>query len=381
MAISINWGTKVIYIPKNDTLDVTPAGSPREIRQLSIDQFRLTLNDLQDNVDGMTFLTTHLHTAPISLGGVTLAKVIEIINGYTVTFEDGQYAVNLAGANSNIADVTNVNQVSVRSANSAGLQDLSTLLTAAYQGQVVVSNTGQAGTFIPIGTRATPVNNFTDAITISSTLGIRRIQLATSGTLSTGVVASGRTFFGDNSSVDTLQIDDGANVSDCSFNELTVSGTLDGNNIFRNCTVANISYVNGLLQECSLTGTISIDGTAQANLINCWSGTAGIADNQLVTIDMGGAGNSLALRNYAGGILLRNYTGGGAITLDFSSGRIIIDASCTGGSIGIRGVCDVTDNSTVNCTVLDQTLNSGLDVINEGVKKASLLVPHTGNIA
>lgn len=381
MAISINWGTKVIYIPKNDTLDVTPAGSPREIRQLSIDQFRLTLNDLQDNVDGMTFLTTHLHTAPISLGGVTLAKVIEIINGYTVTFEDGQYAVNLAGANSNIADVTNVNQVSVRSANSAGLQDLSTLLTAAYQGQVVVANTGQAGTFIPIGTRATPVNNFTDAITISSTLGIRRIQLATSGTLSTGVVASGRTFFGDNSSVDTLQIDDGANVSDCSFNELTVSGTLDGNNIFRNCTVANISYVNGLLQECSLTGTISIDGTAQANLINCWSGTAGIADNQLVTIDMGGAGNSLALRNYAGGILLRNYTGGGAITLDFSSGRIIIDASCTGGSIGVRGVCDVTDNSTVNCTVLDQTLNSGLDVINEGVKKASLLVPHTGNIA
>ena len=381
MAISINWGTKVIYIPKNDTLDVTPAGSPREIRQLSIDEFRLTLNDLQDNVDGMTFLTTHLHTAPISLGGVTLAKVIEIINGYTVTFEDGQYAVNLAGANSNIADVTNVNQVSVRSANSAGLQDLSTLLTAAYQGQVVVASTGQAGTFIPIGTRATPVNNFTDAITISSTLGIRRIQLATSGTLSAGVVASGRTFFGDNSSVDTLQIDDGANVSDCSFNELTVSGTLDGNNIFRNCTVANISYVNGLLQECSLTGTISIDGTAQANLINCWSGTAGIADNQLVTIDMGGAGNSLALRNYAGGILLRNYTGGGAVTLDFSSGRIIIDASCTGGSIGVRGVCDVTDNSTVNCTVLDQTLNSGLDVINEGVKKASLLVPHTGNIA
>ena len=52
---------------------------------------------------------------------VTRGRVVEIINGYTVTFEDGQYAVNLTGANSNISDVANVNQVSIRAANSAGL--------------------------------------------------------------------------------------------------------------------------------------------------------------------------------------------------------------------------------------------------------------------
>jgi hypothetical protein len=55
------------------------------------------------------------------LAGIILARVVELINSYTITFEDGQYAVNLTGANSNIADKVNVNQVSVRASNSAGL--------------------------------------------------------------------------------------------------------------------------------------------------------------------------------------------------------------------------------------------------------------------
>ena len=57
----------------------------------------------------------------MTLGGLTLSRVVEIIAPYTITFEDGQYAVNLVGANNNIADKTNVNQVSVRSSNSAGM--------------------------------------------------------------------------------------------------------------------------------------------------------------------------------------------------------------------------------------------------------------------
>ena len=375
MATTINFATKVISVPRADMTLIQ--STPTEIRQLSIDQFRLDLKAILATIVGMPNPDTHIRNPSVTVGGVVLASVIEMVNGYTITFEDGQYAVNLAGANSNIADVVNVNQVSVRSANSAGLQDLSTLLTAAYQGQVVFSTAGQAGTAIPVGTRATPVDNFSDAITIANKLGIRRIQLATSGTLLTGAAATGKVFAGDNATVDTLQLRTGADVTDCGFDNLTVSGTLDGNNIFKNCTVNDISYVNGILQECSLTGTISVDGTAQANIINCWSGTAGIADNQLVTINMGGSGNSLALRNYSGGLKITNYTGGGAITLDFASGRVVIDATCTAGSIGIRGIAEVTDNSSAGCTVQDETVNSSLEIINNGVKNSSILVPHT----
>lgn len=113
---TIDYSTRVISVLQSELTLVS--GS---IYELDIDNFRLALNDLADDEEGMPFPTTHVHVAPITFGTTTLARVVEIINGYTVTFEDGSYAVELVGANSNIANVTNLNQVSVRSNNSAGL--------------------------------------------------------------------------------------------------------------------------------------------------------------------------------------------------------------------------------------------------------------------
>jgi hypothetical protein len=74
----------------------------------------------------MPFDDTHSHNAQVTIAGVTLARVIEIINGYTITFEDGQYVVFLVNANSNIIEETNKNQVSLASSNSAGLIEVDT---------------------------------------------------------------------------------------------------------------------------------------------------------------------------------------------------------------------------------------------------------------
>jgi len=126
MAISIDWGTSVINIPQADLTSL--GGSNYE---LNLNTFRLTLKDLEDSADGMGFLKTHNHNTEITVGGVTLARVIEILDPYTITFEDGQYAVNLIGANSNIGDKINLNQVSVRSSNSAGLTSKTEPLTLA----------------------------------------------------------------------------------------------------------------------------------------------------------------------------------------------------------------------------------------------------------
>lgn len=114
--ITINWATKVINVPQAYLTDLTGG-----IYEMDINQFRLDLKNLEDDVDGMVFPHTHNHNTTITVGGVTLSRVVEIINGYTVTFENAQYAVNLVNANSNISDITNVNQVSIRSANTAGL--------------------------------------------------------------------------------------------------------------------------------------------------------------------------------------------------------------------------------------------------------------------
>jgi hypothetical protein len=119
VAISIDWATGVIFVPKAD-LALISAGPP-EIRELDLDAFRLELKNLEDDEAGMPFLDTHEYTPPKTLGGVTLARTVEIINGYTVEFEDAQYTVNVVGGNSNMSDVKVQNQVSVNTFNSAGL--------------------------------------------------------------------------------------------------------------------------------------------------------------------------------------------------------------------------------------------------------------------
>jgi len=120
--ITVNWHTKEIFVPKSYLTVVSI--TPFEILSLDINQFRLDLRSLEADLnEGSSYLKTHTHNSPITVGGVTLARVVEIVSGYTVTFEDGAYRVNLNGGNNNIADVVNLNQVQVRSSNSAGLTD------------------------------------------------------------------------------------------------------------------------------------------------------------------------------------------------------------------------------------------------------------------
>lgn len=116
MAISINWPTGVISIPKSDLTLISG-----DVYEYDVNAFRLELKDLEDDSEGMMWPDTHRHNTSVTLSGVVYARVVEIINGYTVTFENGMYAVNLYGANHNIIDVNNRNMVGVASTNSAGL--------------------------------------------------------------------------------------------------------------------------------------------------------------------------------------------------------------------------------------------------------------------
>lgn len=116
MAITVNWATKVINVPQADLVLIS--GS---LYEFDVDEFRLSLKEIEDSEIGMGQPDTHQHSTQVVLSGVTYARTFEIINGYTVTFEDGQYSVRCVGANHNIADVKNVNQVSLIVGNSAGL--------------------------------------------------------------------------------------------------------------------------------------------------------------------------------------------------------------------------------------------------------------------
>lgn len=142
MAITIDRINKVISIPKADT---TLVSSTPDIRSIDVDTLRLALKVIEASEEGMPFDDTHVHTPPVTFAGVTLARIVEIINGHTITFEDGQYAVNIVGGNSNIADVTNVNQVSLRSFNSAGLVQVTSGSGVTSQDKTDIANLTNAG--------------------------------------------------------------------------------------------------------------------------------------------------------------------------------------------------------------------------------------------
>lgn len=118
MPISVDWPNSIITIPQSY---LSPLGGNRY--ELDVNQFRLDLKDLEDSEDGSVWPDTHRHNTQTILSGVTYARTFEILSPYTVTFEDTgtPYTVVCVGANHNIADVKNVNNVSLIIGNSAGM--------------------------------------------------------------------------------------------------------------------------------------------------------------------------------------------------------------------------------------------------------------------
>lgn len=343
MAITIDWGTRVIFIPRNDLTLIQLA--PTEIRELNLNEFRMSLKDLEDSEDGIAFPDTHRHNTEVTIAGLVLARVIEIINGYTITFEDGQYAVNLVGANSNVADVVNVNQVSVRSQNSAGLISSMLIEYASYQDCVTVDVTSPwIGTLHPIGTNQRPVNNMLDAILIAKSRGFQTLRLLSSmnstSDLSDYIVVGISRSVSLNMLSHTCQ-------RGCRFRNLTITGQMCGQICsFDECDLHNLSNVQGTISNGTLAGIITLTGS-NTNVVDCSSGRT--VDYGRTIIDMDTNPKNLQIRRFSGGLILRNFTfPDNRVVLDFAPGALEIDSSCTAGTIVVHGEATIIDNGGPN---------------------------------
>jgi hypothetical protein len=88
--------------------------------------FRLGLNAIMESDEGMPFVDPISHFTEVTISGVVYARLIEMINGYSIVFSpDAQWSVRLAGSNNNLWDIEAgilvQNQVQVIPQNSAGL--------------------------------------------------------------------------------------------------------------------------------------------------------------------------------------------------------------------------------------------------------------------
>lgn len=350
MAIDIQWGTGVIVIPRADMplIQTTPV----EVRELNLTTLHLILRDLEDDFIGMAYSSTHKYSGPVTISGVELALVMEILEPYTLTFEDGQYAVNITGGNSNVADRVNINNVGLRTANSAGLVQSSEIQFSSYQNVVTIDQAnGTAGQVYPLGTVQSPVNNLTDAKFIANLRGLDAISVKGNFTFLETDTLNNFTVIGQAPRKTTITLTDAATITNCTFENATVTGTLDGGVDINHCHIGALTYVDGALHDCELQAAPIVLSGVKADFIRCWSGVAG--GGSYAHIDMNGGGTDLLIRDFHGGLTLQNHTAGeDAVSVDMSSGQLILDNTITAGTFTIRGVCKVIDNSGPGATII-----------------------------
>jgi hypothetical protein len=117
MAYQVDWAAKSIYIPLADL--IFEGGSVYTLRLYN--DFRKEIRRLEwEFSEGLWAPQIMSYTDPLTFSGITLSAAIQIINGYTITFEDAAVDVLLREANSNLVDVTVRNQVRPIPFNTAG---------------------------------------------------------------------------------------------------------------------------------------------------------------------------------------------------------------------------------------------------------------------
>jgi len=257
------------------------------------------------------------------------------------------------------------------------------LAFSTYQGGVCInavngnSGVGQVGTD-QIGTRRAPSNNTDDVLTILVREGLHRIFVAVDLDTDTQIPATpntnfsaGYAFIGDSPFIN-FTLGTGVNMTNCSLDNFTLNGELDGVNNLIKCRVGTITNMSGQIQSCDLIGDINING--DLIIEHSYSGKEGLLYPRVLGI----GSDTLIVRDMRGSLGVGGVTGG-THTIGVYGGRIVIEASCSGGTLYLRGdPYEVLDLSGGAVTLVDQTGSLKLDLI---YKSADLDINPTGKLA
>ncbi len=193
------------------------------------------------------------------------------------------------------------------------------------------------------GTADNPVRTWADALTLSASLKIKRFHIINGSTITLSGNSDHFTLIGSNW---TLALN-GQSCSDIYvFGAESVTGTCTGGTApeFYQCVFGDATLPPSHLDRCGLTGTITAGSTGSFTLDSCYSLVSGVS---APIFDFGAAiaNEDLHLRHYSGGIEIKNLGGTGTDSMSLEGhGQLILNASCSAGTIAMRGHFTITDN-------------------------------------
>jgi len=219
-------------------------------------------------------------------------------------------------------------------------------------GVAVSPATGEPGTGNdvnnnPIGTRIAPSDNMADAHYILMARGLDKFYLMDSLTIGATDLSMGHAFIGDSPFI-VLTIEIAADVTNCSVTNLSLTGELDGLNSITNCSLKAVTNVSGIVHNCELTDDITLSGGI--HIIESYSAKSGAGYINITTgahtIEVSDWHRSLGLKGMTAGIH----------TIEMYGGQLHLDATCTGGTIYVRGAYSLPpDDQSTGTVVIDQS--------------------------
>lgn len=211
---------------------------------------------------------------------------------------------------------------------------------------------GTAGTTdFENGTVENPVDTIADANTLAASLNINRFRVAPGSTITFAASQDDQEFEGNGW---TLALG-GQSISDSHIVGADVSGIATGATAphFRECHMGACTLPPALLTDCGLANEITAGSVGTFILDGCYSEVAGTSAPGW---DFGAAVGSvnLNIRHYSGGIEIANMGSAGTDTMSLEGfGQLIIAATCSAGTVAIRGNFTVTDNAGAVLTLSD----------------------------
>lgn len=194
------------------------------------------------------------------------------------------------------------------------------------------------------GTQENPFNNITDAVDKAEDENIRIIDLQGDIILDRNV--KNFTIQG----IGVPEVDcSGYNVQGSHFHQVKFKGAFSGSVVVRDSFILDGAYIDGVIENSALSGTITcIDGSTSL-FKDC---TSAVPNGGTATLDMNATGTCFVnMTGYNGKITVTNCNQPtDSLIINLNSGEVVIDSSCTAGTITITGVGVVVNNgsSSVN---------------------------------
>jgi len=282
-------------------------------------------------------------------GGTAYEQIgtITAVNGTTIREEI------FALSNAHVGTGINLGKVRFRFQSADGTAFATDRLLCAYS--VVTKSVGYSDGAIWVNTNAAntntedyvdgtadnPVSTWAAAKTISASMGIKKFHIVNGSTITLDANSDNYTFVGHEW---TLALG-GQSITNTHIENAIVSGISAGVGAhFRSCDMGICSLTQCNFTKCRFPGEV-ITLLSAGIYVCARCGTGGGVTPP--TFDYGAAlGNSqVVFSDWSGGVKIKNLNAAGADKVSIiGNGKLTLDSTCAGGTIGIHGSVTITDN-------------------------------------